>query len=83
MKCLFCRIAAGEEPASTVFEDACFMAFLDHRPLFPGHCLLIPKAHVETLADLPPADAGPLLQRAQLLCAAWSRRWAPKAPSWP
>jgi histidine triad (HIT) family protein len=52
-ECLFCRIVAGELPASLVFEDAESVAFLDTRPLFPGHLLLIPKAHYETLADLP------------------------------
>jgi histidine triad (HIT) family protein len=40
-------------PASTVFEDQDSIAFLDTRPLFPGHVLLIPKAHYETLTDLP------------------------------
>jgi len=51
--CLFCRIAAGALPAAIVFEDEHSLAFLDHRPVFPGHCLLIPKAHYQTLADLP------------------------------
>jgi histidine triad (HIT) family protein len=40
---------------------------LDRRPLFPGHCLLVPKGHYETLADLPAAKVGPLFQNAQLL----------------
>lgn len=70
MECLFCRIAAGVERAAMVLEDDRFAAFLDHRPLFPGHCLLIPRSHFETLLDLPPADAGPLLDRARVLCAA-------------
>lgn len=68
--CLFCRIAAGEVPAAVVLRDDRFLAFLDHRPLFPGHCLLIPKIHRDTLADLPPADAAPLIANTQLLCAA-------------
>lgn len=46
------------------------IAFLDHRPVFPGHCLLIPKAHRETLADLPPAEVGAFFQAAQLLSRA-------------
>ena len=50
-----------------VFEDSLSLAFLDHRPLFPGHCLLVPKAHYETLADLPASLLGPLFQNAQLL----------------
>jgi len=65
--CAFCRIIRGEEKASIVFEDSVSLAFLDHRPLFPGHCLLVPKAHYETLADLPASLVGPLFQNAQLL----------------
>ena len=65
--CAFCRIIRGEELASVVFEDSLSLAFLDHRPLFPGHCLLVPKAHYETLADLPAPLVGPLFQNAQLL----------------
>lgn len=70
MDCLFCRIASGAQPASVVLDDGSFVAFLDARPLFPGHCLLIPKEHVGTLLDLPPASAAPLLACTQLLCAA-------------
>ena len=65
--CAFCCIIRGEEEASVVFEDDLSLAFLDHRPLFPGHCLLVPKAHYETLADLPAPLVGPLFQNAQLL----------------
>jgi histidine triad (HIT) family protein len=65
--CAFCRIIRGEEEASVVFEDGLSLAFLDHRPLFPGHCLLVPKEHYETLADLPATLVGPLFQNAQLL----------------
>lgn len=65
--CAFCRIIRGEEKASIVFEDSLSLAFLDRRPLFPGHCLLVPKAHYETLADLPASLVGPLFQNAQLL----------------
>jgi histidine triad (HIT) family protein len=68
--CLFCEIAAGRMPADLVYEDETFIAFLDHRPLFPGHSLLIPRKHVETLPDLPTADTGPLFERARLLCSA-------------
>ena len=68
--CTFCAIAAGEAEAAVVFEDERFLAFLDHRPVFHGHVLLIPREHVETLPDLPPEDAGPLLERAQLLARA-------------
>src|SRR5579859_7483833 len=65
--CAFCKIIRGEETASIVFEDGLSLAFLDHRPLFPGHCLLVPKEHYETLADLPASLVGPLFQNAQLL----------------
>ena len=59
--CAFCRIIHGEEQASVVFEDDLSLAFLDHRPLFPGHCLLVPKAHYERLSDLlgSRASSGP------------------------
>ena len=65
--CLFCRILSGELPAVVVYEDKDTVAFLDHRPLFPGHTLLVPREHFETLADLPAAQVGPLFKNAQLL----------------
>ena len=70
MSCLFCRIASGEEPALKVLEDAQWVAFLDHRPLFPGHVLLIPRAHVATLLDLPDALLEPLMQWTRALTRA-------------
>jgi histidine triad (HIT) family protein len=74
--CLFCRIVAGEVAAATVFEDESTLAFLDHRPLFPGHCLLIPKAHYETLADLPEGLIAPLFGNARVLAGAVERAMA-------
>ncbi len=68
--CLFCRIASGEVAAPLVFEDADSLAFLDHRPLFPGHCLLIPRQHYPTLMDCPPETLGPLFGNARRLCRA-------------
>ena len=53
MTCVFCDIATGTVQASVVYEDDQTLAFLDHRPLFPGHCLLIPRRHIETLVDIP------------------------------
>ena len=50
--CVFCAIASGEAPAATVFDHGAVLGFLDQRPLFPGHVLVIPRAHVETLPDL-------------------------------
>jgi histidine triad (HIT) family protein len=65
--CPFCQIVRGEMPAYVIFEDEVSLAFLDRRPLFPGHCLLIPKAHYPTLIDLPTELVGPLFTTAQLL----------------
>jgi histidine triad (HIT) family protein len=68
--CTFCAIVAGEVPATRVLEDGGFVAFLDVRPLFPGHTLVMPRQHVETLTDLPAGDAGPLFERVQALAGA-------------
>lgn len=70
MACLFCGIVNGEVGASIVFADDVSIAFLDHRPLFPGHCLLVPKEHYETLNDLPSELVGPFFKNAQLLARA-------------
>ena len=51
--CLFGKIVARSVEAAIVWEDEVTLVFLDHRPLFPGHCLVIPKTHYETLTDLP------------------------------
>ncbi len=67
--CKFCQIAARAIDAAIVFEDERALAFLDHRPLFPGHCLLIPRKHVETLADLSLEEISPLFTVAQRLSA--------------
>jgi histidine triad (HIT) family protein len=69
-KCLFCRIVSGELPATIVYEDDNAIAFLDHRPLFPGHSLLVPRVHVETLSDLPVKLVAPFFEAAQLLARA-------------
>ena len=68
--CVFCRIVAGDEPAHIAFQDEVAVGFLDTRPLFPGHVLLVPRRHVVTLVDLPPEDVGPLFERARRLAAA-------------
>jgi histidine triad (HIT) family protein len=54
--CIFCQIVDGEIPARVVYEDADVLAFLDANPLAPGHTLVIPKAHHETLDEVPPED---------------------------
>ncbi len=68
--CKFCRLVAGELPRFEVWEDEATFAFLDHRPLFPGHCLLVPKAHYATLTDLPADLLLPLFRAARLLARA-------------
>jgi len=68
--CTFCRIAAGELDAHVVLEDAATLAFLDSRPLFPGHALLITREHVETLPDLPDGLLPELFSNARLLARA-------------
>jgi histidine triad (HIT) family protein len=68
--CLFCRIVSGEVQATMVYVDKNTVAFLDHRPLFHGHTLLVPREHVETLTDLSPALVEPLFTAAQSIARA-------------
>ena len=68
--CVFCTIIAGEAPAQVVLDDDDCLAFLDTRPLFPGHTLLVPRAHHETLVDLPPDLVEPLFVNARRLASA-------------
>ena len=68
--CLWCRMIQGEIAAPVVYETDVSFGFLDHRPLFPGHCLLVPRRHLETLGDLPPELIGPFFADVQLLTAA-------------
>ena len=69
-QCVFCQIVAGELPASIVFSDDEHVAFLDVRPLFEGHVLVVPREHVETLADLPPERVGPFFTLVRRLSVA-------------
>ncbi len=69
-ECRFCGIIRGEVPACTVFVDDDSLAFLDRRPLFPGHLLLVPREHVTTLTDLPDRLIAPLFRSARLLARA-------------
>ncbi len=69
-ECVFCRIAAGSEPADLVVADDDFIAFLDRRPVFKGHVLLVPRSHVPTLLELPAALRDPFLAHAQRLAGA-------------
>jgi histidine triad (HIT) family protein len=68
--CTFCEILAGRVPAHVVLDDEVALAFLDVRPLFPGHTLLVPRDHHETLADLPTDLLEPYFARAQRLSVA-------------
>ena len=68
--CLFCRIVAGDADAAIVARDEHTVAFLDIRPLFHGHVLLVPCAHVPTLPDLPADLLVPFFSRAQALSRA-------------
>jgi histidine triad (HIT) family protein len=70
MTCAFCRIISGEIESHIVFADAVSLAFLDHHPLFPGHSLLVPKNHYETLNDLPAELIEPLFTNARLMARA-------------
>ena len=68
--CVFCEIIAGEVPAHTVLETDDLLAFLDTRPVFKGHVLLVPREHVETLPDLPAPARDGFLAAAQQLATA-------------
>ena len=68
--CLFCGIAAGSVPATVVLDEPDAVAFLDVRPVFKGHALVVPRPHVATLTDLPGAAIGPLFESVQRVTAA-------------
>jgi histidine triad (HIT) family protein len=68
--CVFCSIIAGETPADVVLEEQDFVAFLDARPVFKGHTLLVPREHVVTLLDLPAGLRDGFLAAAQALAGA-------------
>jgi histidine triad (HIT) family protein len=68
--CQFCQIVAGEKAAHVVLKGDETIAFLDHRPVFPGHTLLVPRRHIVTLGDLPDELIAPLFADARLLARA-------------
>ena len=68
--CVFCAIIGGDAPAEIVLDAPAGIAFLDRRPLLPGHVLLVPRVHVATLPDLPVVDVGPLFTLARRLTRA-------------
>ncbi len=71
--CVFCEIVAGRAPAYRVAEDEASIAFLDARPLFPGHTLVVPRAHRAVLSEVPPAELGHLFVVAQRIAGAMGR----------
>lgn len=70
MDCLFCRIVEGASPAHVVLDEPSTLAFLDARPVFKGHILVVPKTHVGTLVDLPSELLPVLMGAAQRLSGA-------------
>jgi histidine triad (HIT) family protein len=68
--CVFCAIVRGETKAEVVLDDAMCVAFLDAKPLFHGHVLVVPRAHVVTLPDLPAESVAPFFARVQELARA-------------
>jgi histidine triad (HIT) family protein len=68
--CTFCDVVSGQIRSVIVFEDQDCLGFLDQRPLFPGHSLLVPKRHFETLIDLPDKLVNSLFSSAKLLTSA-------------
>ncbi|AEW93241.1 MULTISPECIES: HIT family protein [Streptomycetaceae] len=74
--CVFCAVIVGEVPSHRVYADETAVAFLDARPIFPGHCLVVPRLHVHTLTDLPAPDIGPFFTRVQRVTSAVERAMA-------
>jgi histidine triad (HIT) family protein len=68
--CPFCAIVSGGQASFSVYADAVSVAFLDHRPLLPGHVLLVPRGHYATLADTPDHVMAALGVRVKLISAA-------------
>ncbi|WP_336136510.1 HIT family protein [Natronomonas amylolytica] len=68
--CQFCDIAAGEAPATRLYEDETTVAFLDIAPVVRGHTLVVPKGHYETLTDIPPETVGDLFERVRIVAGA-------------
>ena len=68
-ECVFCEIVAGARPASLVYQDTIALAFMDIRPITPGHLLVIPRRHAASLAELDEETAAHLLKVGQRLAA--------------
>ncbi len=72
-ECIFCRIVAGDAPASYVYEDEQLVAFMDTRPVNQGHTLVVPRAHAERIANLDTSTGGHLFAVAMSLSQAVQR----------
>jgi histidine triad (HIT) family protein len=70
VECVFCGIVSGDVPADVVLDEPGLLGFLDRRPVFKGHVLLVPRQHVVTLPDLPAPLRDPFLEAAQRLATA-------------
>jgi histidine triad (HIT) family protein len=70
LTCIFCEIATGEHAARQVLSDDDIVAFLDQRPVFKGHTLVVPRRHVVTLPDLPRELLTPLFAAVQRVALA-------------
>ena len=70
VSCVFCAVVAGEATAHVVLEEESVIGFLDRSPVFPGHALVVPREHFETLTDLPPADIPRLFEAVQRVARA-------------
>lgn len=68
--CVFCKIVRGELPAHIVLDEPRVLAFLDRSPIFHGHCLVVPRDHVQTLPELPQEMLVPLFSAAQRIATA-------------
>ncbi len=68
--CVFCRIVAGDAASHLVLDEAEIVAFLDARPVFPGHVLVVPRTHHKTLTDVPAPAVGPLFTTVQRVATA-------------
>ena len=68
--CIFCKIVSNELPSNKVYENELLIAFMDIRPINPGHLLIVPKAHAENIGDVPTETAGKMFQLAKQLFSA-------------
>ena len=71
--CVFCAVVAGVTPSFPVAGTADAVAFLDTRPVFPGHVLVVPRRHIEVLGDMPPASLGEFFRFVQQIAGAVER----------